>query len=198
MINLLPPQVKDDYKYARRNTSLLRVITSLSLGLVGLVVITAAGFFYLQMTTDDYKAQADDIRANLVGQKQGEVNKEVQEISERLKLAVQVLSKEILFSELLKQLAKVTPSQVSLSTLTIDEFGGGIDITAEAANYQSASQLHVNVVDPANKIFAKADIVDITCDSKAIKRYPCIITIRALFTPDNPFLFINDKGVSTP
>ncbi|HYH36468.1 MAG TPA: hypothetical protein VD706_03145 [Candidatus Saccharimonadales bacterium] len=52
------------------------------------------------------------------------------------------------------------------------------------------------MADPKNKIFSKADIVSITC-SDDNSDYPCTINIRALFAPNNPFLFINNKDAKS-
>ena len=107
---------------------------------------------------------------------------------------VTVLSKEILFSKLLTQLGTITPPNVRLTDLTISQTESAIDITAQTANYESATQLQVNLTDPNNKIFSKADIVSITCSSGATVQdtaHPCTATIRAQFTENNPFLFIN-------
>lgn len=193
MINLLPPQLKEDYGYARRNTSLMHIVASFGVGIVGLALIVAVGFVYLQQSAKSYEVQAAEIESTLKQQNQDQIETDVREVSNRLKLAVQVLSKEVLFSKLLNQLAVVTPSNVNLSSITINEFSGGLDISADALDYNSASQLQVNLADPANRIFAKADIVSISCESDGAKRLPCKISIRALFTADNPFLFINGK-----
>lgn len=196
MINLLPPQLKEDYGYARRNNSMLRIISAFGIGIVGLALIAVAGILYLQQSANAYASQAAEIEATLQAQKQEEVEKEVQDISNSLKLAVQVLSKEVLFSQLIKQLAVVTPSNVSLSGVNISEFGGGIDVSADAIDYNAATQLQVNLADPANKIFAQADIVSISCESGSSSptKYPCKVVIRALFSADNPFLFINSPA----
>ncbi len=194
MINLLPPQLKEDYGYARRNNSLLRMIFAFGIGLAGLVVIAAAGVLYLHQSANSYNKQSEQIETSLREQKQTETEKQVQDISGSLKLAVQVLSREVLFSQLLKQLAVVTPNNVNLSGVNISEFGGGIDVSAQALDYEAATQLQVNLADPDNKIFAKADIVNIACSSDDTHLYPCVVTVRALFAADNPFLFINDKG----
>ncbi len=196
MINLLPPQLKQDYGYARQNTSLLRIVMSFGLGIAGLAIIVAAGFIYLQQTANTYASQADGIEASLKQQKQEEVEKQVQEVSDSLKLAVQVLSKEVLFSQLLTQLGTVVPANTSLSNVSISEVGGALDISAAAIDYNAATQLQVNLADPTNKIFSKADIVSIACDAEPPKdsKYPCKVTIRALFAGNNSFLFINGKA----
>lgn len=193
MINFLPPDLKDSYRYAHRNLNLLRWVIMLGIGLVGLVVISGAGFFYIQRQTNDYTRQNDMATASLKRQNLGAVQKEITEISNNLKLVVQVLSREVLFSKLLTRLGSVTPSNAVLTGISIPQTTGGIDISAKTADYNAATQLQVNLSDPQNKIFSKADIVSINCaDNTTDPKYPCSVTIRALFAKDNPFLFIND------
>lgn len=197
MINLLPPEQKQNYVYAHRNSKLVRTLSFFGLAVAGLVVIAAAGYMYLHQTSNTYAQEAANRKQSLQSQKQGEVVKQVQDISNSLKLAVQVLSKEVLFSELLKQLAVITPTNATLSGISIVQLEGGVDITAKTTDYAAATQLQVNLADPANKIFSQADIVSVTCTTPtdgSFVRYPCTAVIRALFSDDNPFLFINDKA----
>jgi Tfp pilus assembly protein PilN len=198
LINLLPPDLKQEYGYARRNSSLMHMLAMFGVGVMGLVVIVLAGLMYLQQSSKVYTAQAADIEKSLQDQNQSAVEKQVQDISNSLKLAVQVLSKEVLFSQMLKQMAIIIPSNASLSDISISQLEGGVDITAKTVDYNAATQLQVNLSDPENKIFSKADIVSVTCGpttSNGVRvKYPCTATIRALFSPDTPFLFINDKA----
>lgn len=200
LINLLPPELKQDYSYARRNTSLAHMLAMFGVGVLGLAVIVLAGMMYLQQASKVYTAQAANIEKSLQDQNIAGIEKQVQDISNSLKLSVQVLSKEVLFSQMLKQMAVITPSNVSLSGISISQLEGGVDITAKTADYNAATQLQINLSDPDNKIFSKADIVSVTCGptvSNGVRvRYPCTATIRALFAKDNPFLFINDKAGS--
>lgn len=198
MINLLPPELKQDYAYARRNSSLVRLLSSLGFGILGLAVITGAGFLYLQQSANNYLEQAAKTETALKQQNQEKTEKEVQEISNNLKLAVQVLSEEILFSKLMQQLAVITPTKASLASVNISEFEGAMDISAWTKDYVAATQLQVNLSDPANKIFTKADIVSINCEAgtKGPNSYPCLAQYRALFADNNPFLFINGKAGS--
>lgn len=204
MINLLPPDVKQSYHYARRNTLLVRWIVAFSFALVGLAAISVGGIFYLQQAAKPYQNRVDISKASLIQQDQVGTQKKVREISDNLKLVVQVLSKEILFSKLLKQLAVIIPDNATLSDLTISQTQGALDITAATADYTAATQLQVNLADPANKIFSKADIININCTtdqtgSDTIKpKYPCKVTIRALFSADNPFLFISNNKPAKP
>jgi hypothetical protein len=196
MINLLPPETKENYRYARRNQVMTRWLTTATLCLLGGVLLTAGGYLYLTQSIHNTNQQIADSNQLLKAQNLEATQKQVTTISNNLKLTVQVLSKEILFSELLKQLASVTPSDAILTNLAITQAQGGVDITAQTTNYNAATQLQVNLADPKNQIFSKADIISISCAATATNpKYPCTVSIRALFSNDNPFLFIHDaKG----
>jgi Tfp pilus assembly protein PilN len=199
MINLLPPETKENLRYARRNRMLRRwIIVSLTC-LFGAMMLVAGGGLYLQQSIDDTTKQIADTQHQLDAQHLTTVQKQVTDMSNNLKLTVQVLAKETLFSKLLAQLGAVTPSNVVLTNLSIVQDQGSIDITADAANYNAATQLQANLADPKNQIFSQADIENIACTGgKQGSAYPCQVTIRALFATDNPFLFINDKKKATP
>ena len=196
MINLLPPELKDTYRYGRRNRTLARWLTVMVLCIAGALLLTGGGYLYLNRSINNTNQQLAESQQQLSQQHEAAVQKQVTDITKNLKLATQVLSKEILFSKLLKQLGAVTPNNAILTNLSITQAQGGVDITAETANYAAATQLQVNLADPKNKIFSQADIVSITCNSgNGIKsQYPCTVNIRALFAKDNPFLFINSTG----
>ena len=196
MINLLPPSVKSQYHYAQRNVMLRRWAFMLACAFAGLVIIVAFGMLYMNQISSSYKKEIAAATTSLQQQQLGETQKQVKEISGNLKLAAQVLSKEVLFSKLLKQMAAVTPNNVKLANLNISQEESAIDITAKARDYNAATQLQVNLSDPENQIFSRADIVSITCASgetgAQTAGYPCTATIRALFAKQNPFLLINN------
>jgi Tfp pilus assembly protein PilN len=196
MINLLPPERKEMYLYAHRNTKLMRWVVSFAVAIVGLGVISTFGILYMYHSSSSYDKQVASLEQSLKDNKLTETEQQTKEVSNNLKLVVKVLSKEVLFSKLLKQLAAITPNNANLTDLNINQAQSGIDITAQAADYNAATQLLVNLKDPNNKIFSKADIVNISCanaTSDVDPRYPCSVVIRALFAKDNPYLFINGK-----
>lgn len=201
MINLLPPDIKDSLVYGRRNTKLLHWSMALIGGMLGTVLVVGFGLFYLNRSISAYSQQVAKIQGELTTQKLEPTQKRVEEISSSLKLVIQVLSKEVLFSKLLKQIGSVIPANASLTDLKIGKIEGGIDLTAVASDYNTATQLQVNLQDPHNKIFDKADIISITCSSTSTvdPRYPCTVNIRAQFSKaNNPFLFINPSVSKSP
>jgi Tfp pilus assembly protein PilN len=202
MINLLPPEVKEHYRYASFNTHLRGWLITICIALIGLAAISGAGLLYLRQISHSYDQQIAESTTSLKRQKIDETRREVNAISGSLKLSVQVLSKEVLFSQLLKQLATLTPANTNLSSLNISQDQTALDIVANTTDYNAATQLQINLADPTNKIFSKADIVSISCGGSDTtgntpSKYPCSVTIRALLAQNNPFLFINNNKATS-
>lgn len=198
MINLLPPDIKSGYRYARRNVVLRRWVITCLVALVGLGIIITYGLLSLQHSTDQYKRQNESTQKLLNKENYAGTQTQVKDISNSFKLVVKVLGQEVLFSQLLRQIAEVIPYNANLTGLNINQTKGAIDISAVATDYNTATQVQINLGDPANKIFSKADLVSVTCNSgNAVDpHYPCTVNVRALFTANNPFLFINSKGTT--
>lgn len=196
MINLLPSELKQNYRYGRRNVALRRWVVICLVALVGLGGLTTYGLLTIHQSSRQYSNQIASTQSQLQAANFAGTQAQVQDISNSFKLVVKVLGQEVLFSQLLKQIAAAIPPKATLAGLTINQTQGGIDITANAADYNTATQVQVNLADARNKIFSKADIVSITCDNAnaADPTNPCKVTVRALFASNNPFLFINNKA----
>ncbi|MGB4800173.1 MAG: hypothetical protein WBP03_01490, partial [Candidatus Saccharimonadales bacterium] len=142
----------------------------------------------LDQSVKDYAKQVASSNQQLESQNLRGVQKQVKDMSNNLNLAVDVLSKQVLFSELLRQFTHLLPANTRLVSLVFVQNQGGVDITAGAVDYAAAAQLHTNLQDPSNKLFSKADIVSINC-SNGTPPYNCNVVIRALFAPDNSYTF---------
>src|ERR1700741_209982 len=180
-INLLPPDHKKDIVFARRNATIKNWIVASCVGVMGILLVLAAGHFFISQSTKNQQRQVTEMRAQLNAQKQDEVQKQVTSISDGVKLALQVLQKQIFFSKLLTQVGAVMPSGTTLESLTINSTQGGIDLSAKAKDYQSATQVQINITDPDKKLFEKADVIAVTCATDGKDAYPCKVSIRALF-----------------
>lgn len=193
MLNLMPPVLKGGYGYARRNVLLRKWATALLISLVGLVIIVTFGLVTMQSSSQNYAKQVSQAEAQLKKNKLEETKKEAQAISNSLKLAVQVLGQEVLFSKLITQVGAAMPNGSILTGLDINKVSGGLTLSATATSYTTATQVQVNLADPKNKIFSKVDIDNVSCssDENSDPAYPCSVQLRALFTTDNQFLFIN-------
>lgn len=197
MINLLPPEFKDEISFARYNTQLTRWIAGAMVGLVGVAMVVLGGQLYLKQNTESYKNAVTRSKERLVEQEQTESLARVKGIQESFKLVVDVLSREVLFSKLLPQVGAIMPQGTILGNLSLNTEDGqtAFDLTASAVDYHSASQIQVNLQDPSNKLFEKADLNSITCgqSEKEISEYPCRAQLRVLPSSQSQFLLINPE-----
>lgn len=194
-INLLPPQHKADIVYARRNTVLKNWIIASCVGVAGIILCVAAGYYFINQSMSSAQIQVNNARTQLSAQKQDEVQKQVTSISDGVKLTLQVLQRQIFFSKLITQVAAVMPPGTSLDTLSINATQGGIDLAVSAQDYQAATQVQVNITDPSKKLFEKADILNVVCaDAQSTatnSQYPCKTSIRAVFAKDSGFQYVS-------
>lgn len=194
MINLLPPSIKQDIRYGRRNNKLIQLAATLGLVISGVIIIGISGVFYMNQSIHNYNDQIARAHESLKSQKIDDTQKSVEDISNNLKLTTQVLSREVLFSKLIQQIGAAMPSNTILTDLKIAKTDGGIDLTAIASDYNTATQVQVNLSDPSNKIFDKADILNTQCSNTPTdSKYPCTVTLRARFGKDNTFTLIGGK-----
>ncbi len=193
MINLSPDYHKESLKYARRNATLL----SWLLGTMSILILISgtllAGHYYLSSETKRFATINSNIEQELKEKDLEGTLKTIQNISNNLKLIVQVLSKQILFSELIKQIGSVMPENTVLSNIELSKVDGGIDLTADAKDHNTATQIQLNLADPANKLFDKVDLVSINCTPTSDSDYPCKVSLRALFAKDTQFKAINQQ-----
>lgn len=198
MINLLPADFKKTVLYARRNLLMTKWAVSVSIAVTGIGLIIAGGYLYINQSTKAYAKEVQSRKETLAQQDLEATQKRTEDISASTKLASQVLSRQVLFSELLRQTGAVMPAGAALQNLSVSKLEGGIDLQAVAADYQTATQVQVNLTDKENRIFEKADIISIQCSSNPSNstdaRYPCQISIRALFARDSPFVFTNTSA----
>ena len=193
----MPPEIKKSYYYAEKNDKLIKLVLLLIIGLLGIGIIGTYGWVSLHRSINSQKQNVAYLQTNLQKNNLVATENQVTTISNDFSLVVKVLSQEVVFSKLLTQMAGALPSGVNLTNLTINNTtsGSGLDITAEALNYNLATQVQVNLADPVNGIFSKVDIVNISCNSQTssgtVATYPCIVNLRAEFAKNNQFLFIN-------
>lgn len=193
MINLAPTSYKESLRYARRNTLLWHWL----LGFLIMITLASStiilGKMYLQRETSRYVALNEETEGQLQADNIEETLNQIEGVSNNLKLIIQVLSNRVIFSKLITQVGSVMPPGAVLADIEIGEVEGGIDLTAKSTDYNTATQVQVNLQDPSNKLFDEVDLVSVECNSESVV-YPCTAIMRALFTKDNPYLFVNIKN----
>ncbi|MBI4033630.1 hypothetical protein HY379_01390 [Candidatus Saccharibacteria bacterium] len=194
MINLLPQDFKLGLRYGRLNIRLGQWLGVSVIIIAGLVLILSLGWLYMSRQVKDLNRSNAATEQQLKDQKLDEVRAQADEISQNIRVINQILGREIRFSSLIQDIGKVMPPGTVLSSLTLsDKVIGAVDLNANTRNSTAAAQIAVNLSDSKNNIFAKVDIVTVSCSSED-KAYPCTAAFRALFDKKTPERFINAAG----
>lgn len=197
MINLLPPDAKDDALYGRRNRKLVFTAAGICAMILALGALTLFGQFYLSRSEKQFKSSGQVVEQRIKDQKLEDSQKSLEALAANFKIASQLLGKQILFSKLFPKLAEITPTGAFVRQVSIDDNDTYLQFEISAPTRELANQGYINVSDSKNGLFEKADLLDISCADSSEKSssgdttLPCKATVKALFRSDSPFLLLN-------
>jgi len=191
MINLLPPDVKQEVTFGRRNNILLRWILAIVFVITGVAIMSVVGQFYITNSTKSQQKVAKLSQERMASQNLKETEQELQTLSDNVKTIVQILNKQLLFSKMLNTIGGILPNGTVLSDITLSTSDAAIDLSIATADRPAATQAFVNINDPKNNFFSKADLVSIICDNSSTKKYYCTSQIRVTLKTDSSFYFLN-------
>lgn len=191
MINLLPPQRVQDIKYSHLNNGLRKWLIASVAAVVLLLIVATGGVIYMNRQAQTLNANLANTKKELEQQNLTQVQKDAKEITGDIKVINQILSHDVRFSELIDQIGKAMPPRSVLGSLTLTKADGALDLTASATDNASATQIAVNLHDPANNLFDKVDIINIDCRETNNAVYPCKATFRVLFNKSAKTRFLS-------
>jgi Tfp pilus assembly protein PilN len=159
MINLLPPDTKDNLRFARLNVTMVEysaLILITALGLIGIL------FFGQSLASREERLLSDlteDKRANL--SEYDDQLAEAKALDNRIDTIAALLEREIAFSELLPAIGSLVPSGTTINGLELDsEDGNSLIINGESASQTGPSVFRQNLAN-TDSLFSRADIVSI-------------------------------------
>lgn len=205
MINLIPHHTKERNHFALRNIQLLRYTAVLAVTMFSIALITGVSMAKMQSTQTDLEGQIDDQNSKLAAYKS--LQAQGQQLSEQISTIDTLLSRQVTFSTLLPDIAKIMPPGAVLKQLdfsTSDILASGtkasnskkpFEILAAVTDRSVAATLLENVK-ASKDLFTDADLVDVTqsgdksADANTTPsisaRYPYQVTINAYLKTLNP------------
>lgn len=203
MINLLPPEAKQQISYGRRNTHLTRWLFAMVIVIVGIGIMTIAGQLYINQNVKNLQKISVQANERMASQNLEQTKKELSTLSGNLKTVLQILSKQLLFSSMFKKIGGVMPSGSALNGITLSSTDSAIDLAVGGVDKNAATQAFINISDPKNGFFEKADLISVTCSQQSsgteTVKYPCTANVRVTLKNDSSFFFLNTvSGAKTP
>lgn len=184
MINLVPPAIKEERRYGRKNVSLFGYSIALALTALATAIIMIVGIQFIASDEPMLQERLDESNVEIAALESD--IKPVEQIAERLETAKQLDDKSIDFSELIPKIAAVLPDGVVLNALALT--GGSTDPLQLDVDLRSAELGPVtirNLID--SDLFEAADISTLTPkgtseDSNAEDEFQFNASITANFT----------------
>lgn len=197
----MPADAKTAVTYARLNLRLLHWTIGCLFIIVAMGATVFLGGFYIDSAKNNLSSSIEQTKSTIAAQKLDKVQAQAESLSSGVKLIVEVLSKEVLFSKLLQQIGGLMPAGATLGDISLsNNVTGAIDLTANAIDYQSATQVQLNLQDPKNNLFDKVDTTSLTCTDTSQpsngSKYKCQILVRALFKPTAAVTFLANPPAS--
>lgn len=163
------------------------------MGILGIGAVAGVGYFYINNAETSARNIKNQNEA--VTQSKGfiETEKTYASFTSNLKTVVQILNKQILFSDLIQKVGAVTPPGARLSSMSLTNTDNALDLNFIVEESSIAPVVQLNLEDPKNELFEKADIVRVTCEG-SIESNDCTVQVRALYRTNAQFLFLNSVG----
>lgn len=176
MINLTPPEIKEQIKYGRYNVLILRY-------LVGLAVVTAvvAGIIYLGLILTGNRKTDLQVKLTVSTTEFAEYQDtlvEAETLSDTITTIKALLDREFKFSEVLDKIADLIPKGATLDSISLSNEDEGLQLSTTIESQELAAVFQKNLSE--SDLFTNVDIISVTANTR--NSYTAVF--RVVFTPD--------------
>jgi Tfp pilus assembly protein PilN len=181
MINLLSKETTRQIKAGHNNVFLMKCLTIVGIASIFLTLVSAGSYIFLinaqnSANDTDTKNSKNSAIAALNKSRQA-AQEEVNKINASVASAQKILAQKISYSKILLDLAKNLPSDMVLSSISLDEnsIGQPLTIKIYATSNANITQLKTNF--SASTIFSNYSVVSTTDKQTDVAGHPTAITI---------------------
>lgn len=182
MINLLPPDHRNQLRAAQANTLLIRYNVFLVGALLFLGIALGVVYFYLtnSKATAEKTTQENQAKVSSYAKVQGDA----EAFRSSLSTAKQVLDKEITYTKTVTTIARLMPSGTILQNLNLDaaNFGTPITFVFQAKDYKTA--LAIKDTFQTSPLFSDVHLQSINFASDGSSGYPYTVNLSLIISKD--------------
>ena len=187
MINLLPPSIKQDVKFAKYNVTLVEY----AIVLAATVAIVAFLMLFGEQTLSNTKSDIEKVLATdraRVADLQS-INTQATALSNNIDTIGSILDQEVKFSYLLQEIGSIMPAGAKLSALTLSQDATQpIRLSVDVTTAERAGVLQQNLAE--SRLFIGADIL--TVNQANDPTYAFAADLQAYFDPSFPLNSLDD------
>lgn len=137
MINLLPPEIKEQRRYSQYNRTLLNAI----IGVTILIIVTAGAFYatWLILNKEEDRLTQDINQEGVKSKSYGQIEDQAKALADRLATIEKIQTNRTRYPALLEALAEATPPDAYVTSFAVDAAGKTMTLTAYATTDQAAA-----------------------------------------------------------
>lgn len=188
MINLLPPEQKQEIIYGRKNRSLVTWIIALVIVLLGIVLITVFGQFYIKSNVNSLNNKKESTVKRIDDQDLEKRQAETTAFANNLNTVTSLLEDQLLFSKIITSLGGVLPNKVTVLNIDFQASDNTLKLQLVGADEQAVTQGFINLSSAESSLFTSADLENVDCSSGD----SCVASVTVLLNKDSEFYFLND------
>jgi Tfp pilus assembly protein PilN len=178
MINLLPPEVKQEMRYSRFNAILLRYVRAIAAVCILLAGALIAGRYYLNQKIETATHSLGDTQHQIDGYKQ--LQADTSQLTARIGSITTVQASQARFSELLTDLAEFMPQGTAINSVTLTgDDAKPVRLVVAALDYKTALSVRDSIT--RSKRISAADIEQVSNQPTGKANYQ--VTVTFVFNP---------------
>lgn len=182
MINLLPDNEKRQLRAARANTLLLRY----HFVLIGVLVFLAGALGFTYLYLQNTKTSAEQTMAENTAKVSDYSSVELRATQFRTNLATakQILDREVTYTKVILEIARLLPKGVILDKLNLDAqtFGTKTTLSAQAKTYEAALSLKDSF--GKSSLFTDVHFQSISVLADSSSGYPVVVNLNVTIKKD--------------
>lgn len=188
MINLLPPESKQEIIFGRKNKALVGWIIAMFVLLLSIVVISVVGRFYIISNVDNLNKEITDTKQRISDQNLETRQAEITGFANNLNTVTNLLKDQLLFSKIITTLGEILPSGVTVLNIDFRSTDSTLKLQLTGADEKAVTQGFINISSASNKLISTADLESVDCTGQG----SCVATVTVLLNKDSEFYFLND------
>jgi Tfp pilus assembly protein PilN len=188
MINLLPPEHRQEIIYGRKNKALVGWIIAMLIVLIGVIAITFIGQFYIKSNVNNLNKTIQATQQRIKDQNLEARQAEISQFANNLNTVNSLLADQLLFSKIITNLGEILPSGVTVQNIDFTSTDSTLKLQLIGADEKAVTQGFVNVSSAPNSLITAADLESVDCSGQG----GCVATVTALLNKDSELYFLND------
>lgn len=156
MINLLPPEFKEEVEYGRKNQRTISWATTVAFGILSLLIVTFVGKVTIQSAKGQAVAQKAAIEEQMKQVSLSDIEKRYNSFIDTTSSVKKIYSQEVLYSRLIRKLATLLPQDAKITNISLTDKDRALNLNFNNGSDGLGPVILVNLQNQGEQIAKKS------------------------------------------